>query len=63
MVSRTAKEWYQITKIEFDPAGLIHLATDNAQHSIFTSLLKVDMNRQGNTEGCRETPPWWGYCC
>lgn len=39
MVSRTAEEWYQITKSEFDPSGLIHLATDNAEHSIFTSLL------------------------
>lgn len=31
-MSRTAKEWYHITGRQFDPSGLLHLATDNAQH-------------------------------
>lgn len=39
MVSRTAEEWYHITRRQFDPSGLLHLATDRALHSIFTSLL------------------------
>lgn len=62
MVSKTAEEWYQITKSKFDASGLSHLATDNACRSIFMSLLNA-YEQAREQAGLQRSLPLVDYCC
>lgn len=50
-----------MTRRQFDPSGLLHLATDNALHSVFMSLLNgcEQAREQGGLQD--PSPPCQGY--